>query len=167
MPKTLLTTVIINNEQEQALNAAGFTVLSQLPQTPSACFIHSPSLKYCGQPEGGLIAEQLACLLPYLLCVCRFAHYLKIIGRDTLGEYQDSKACEQALQTWLNQYIASNHDITTDMKARFPLTAGDVKLILQPGHQAHYLCFMRLRPQLKTNQTSASILLKTALRPLH
>ena len=167
LPDNLLTKVIISDQQEQALNNAGFTVLSQLAQIPWACFIHSPSLKSCGKQEGLLTAEQLSCLLPYLLCICRFAHYLKIIGRDKLGQYKDNKTCERELQTWLNQYIASNTDITTAMKARFPLTAGDVKIMLQPGHEAHYICSMRLSPQLKTQQTSASVLLKTALTPIH
>lgn len=159
----LLTEVLLTNEQEMALNAEGFSVLSDLPQTGQASVINNPAIKQVGQHYDAISAEQLACYVPYLLCVCRFAHFLKIIGRNKLGKYQNVKECEYDLQTWLNAYVASNTDISTQMKLRFPLNAGTVKVILQKGSQEHYICVMQLRPQVRTNQTSATIMLKTAI----
>jgi type VI secretion system protein ImpD len=162
-PEKLLTEVMLTNDQEVALNVEGFTVLNELPQTGYASFVTSPTVKQVAQTPDGVSAEQLACYVPYLLCVCRFAHFLKIIGRNKLGRYHNVKDCEYDLQTWLNSYVASNTDISTQMKLRFPLNAGSVKVILQKGSQEHYVCIMQLRPQVRTNQTSATIMLKTAL----
>lgn len=162
-PEKIVTEVLLTSEQEIALNTEGCTVLNNLPLTGQASIATSPTVKQVTQNANAVSAEQLACYVPYLLCVCRFAHFLKIMGRDKLGRYHNVKDCEYDLQQWLNAYVASNTDISTHMKLRFPLNAGTVKVILQKGSQEHYICVMQLRPQVRTNQTSATIMLKTAI----
>lgn len=161
-----LTEIFVTAYQEEILNEQGFTVLEDLQHSGQAGFVNGISIKQTKQQENSVSAEQLACVVPYLLCVCRFAHYLKIIGRNKLGKYQNTKQCENDLQTWLNNYVASNTDISTEMKLRFPLNAGSVKVLLQKGSQEHYICVMNLRPQVRTNQASANIKLKTAIAQL-
>lgn len=160
----LLTETVITSSQEQQLNQAGLTVISHLPHTPYAAIVNNPSLKLPVFSEKSVLTgEELACAIPYLLSVCRFAHYLKAIGREQLGHYQDPKACQRFLQDWLNQYVASNDELTPEMKARFPLTAGEVTIMRPPGYRELYHCLMRLSPQLRVNQITAGVVLKTTL----
>lgn len=159
----LMTDVLVNAEQEEYLNASGVTALSHLPKTAEICFIHSPTLKYNAVDQDRLQPDQLANLSPHLLCICRFAHHLKIMGRNYLGKYQSLADCQQSLQNWLNQYIASNDDIHTSMKARFPLHQGTVQLQFKPGRRDQYICTMRLSPHVRTAQTCAVLVLQTVL----
>jgi len=165
----LLTEVLITSDQEQALNNEGITALMQIPQTSHAAFLSNPSVKTMMpiKADEKITGEQLATLIPYMLCVCRFAHYLKVIAREQLGRYHNISDCEYRLNHWLSQYIASNTDINFKMKTRFPLSSGEVKIALARGHNEHYLCLMKLSPQLKTNHACAAILLKTSFSAIH
>lgn len=166
LPPTLLVEGLLTNDKQQQLNQQGFIALCQIPYIGKVAFNHSPSVKLSVNNNEEVNAEQLACLLPYLLCICRFAHYLKIIGREKLGKYQNTKDVEYDLQQWLNNYVASNTDISLAMKARYPLTNGKVKIALQQDGYQHYLCSIQLSPQLRTQHTMATVLLKTSIRLL-
>ncbi len=166
IPK-LLTEVLITAQQEQQLNAGGFTALSQLPQTPYAAFVNSPSLKLPFKLESSnLSGEELACSVIYTLSICRFAHYLKILGRQQIGKFPDAKACESYLQHWLGDYVTSNPDVPLELKYRYPLADAKVTVIKSTGFNEHYICLISLCPQLRTTHAAASVLLKTALLPL-
>ena len=150
-------------QQEQRLNAAGISVFAHTQNEAIGYFSHSPSAKDFQQTQSHISEEQLTCLLQYLLCVCRFAHYLKIIGRNKIGHYKDIKKTEKALQNWLNQYIASNDNITRQMKSQYPLKSGTIKIILKKAITEQYVCLISLSPQLRTNDISTSIHLQTVI----
>ena len=47
-------------------------------------------------------------MLQYMLCVSRFAHYLKVISRDKIGSMVGPEDCEEHLGRWLQNYITAS-----------------------------------------------------------
>ena len=33
-------------------------------------------------------------MIHYMLCVSRFSHYVKVMGRDRMGSFQSAEGCE-------------------------------------------------------------------------
>lgn len=153
-----LTDVSFTEQQEQALIQAGFIPLSALPQQGKAVFFNDASVQSdAAQPNAA------ARLLQYTLCVCRFAHYIKILGRNKMGRYETALACQQFLNQWLLQYVASNTGIDAAMSAKFPLKEAAVTVFETQGLSKHFSCLIRLNPHLRTTAASASVVLSTAL----
>ena len=46
---------------------------------------------------------RLSAMIPYMLCVSRFAHYIKVIGRDHVGTIDSTDQLERVLSDWLNR----------------------------------------------------------------
>src|SRR6185312_6501728 len=64
---------------------------------------------------------RLSAMLQYMLCVSRFAHYLKVIGRDKLGSIISPEDCEDILHRWLLNYTMADDRADPETRARFPL----------------------------------------------
>ena len=43
-----------------------------------------------------------------MMCVSRFAHYLKVMARDTVGTFMEQKDCEEWLNKWIGNYVLGN-----------------------------------------------------------
>ena len=63
---------------------------------------------YCDHDKEKNTVEQLdiSIVLIYLLCVCRFSHYIKLLGRDKIGSTTSSVELKEYLQSWIYQYCA-------------------------------------------------------------
>ena len=59
-----------------------------------------------------------------ILCASRFAHLIKVMGRDMVGSFQTADEIERKLQNWLQGYVNTNITGSGDARARFPLVAG-------------------------------------------
>lgn len=149
----LLTETRFSQTEEKNLNDLGISVFNHIPFLERAVLFSSPMFK---KEEQDLTTQ-----LYYLLCVCRFAHFLKILGRNMIGRFHHVKECERYLQTWLNNYIASNTNITAAMKSRFPLSGGKIQILLQKGVRESYMCIMHLKPQVRASHLNAGLILKT------
>ena len=53
---------------------------------------------------------RISAMLQYMLCVSRFAHYLKVAARDKIGSFAEAGECEDYLNHWLQQYVTSDSD---------------------------------------------------------
>src|SRR5262249_42663330 len=72
---------------------------------------------------------ELSVQLDYLLCVARFAHYLRLMGRDLINSCISGLPWERMLNDWLAQYVlAAPEDASDEARARRPLTAGQVQV---------------------------------------
>jgi type VI secretion system protein ImpC len=49
-------------------------------------------------------AAKLASSLPYILSGSRFAHYIRVIGRDKIGKMSSTEQLEEYLNDWLYNY---------------------------------------------------------------
>ncbi len=155
----------LTDAREKELSDLGFIPLCHTPGAAEAGFYSTPSVqkhKIYDDPVATANAR-LSSMLHYMLCVSRFAHYLKVMMRDRVGAFTTPKEVEAYLNRWLSDYIVSNDDASTSMKARFPLREGRATVREIPGKPGAYQCTVFLRPHFQLDQLSAGIRLTTQL----
>nr|MDQ2695326.1 type VI secretion system contractile sheath large subunit [Pseudomonadota bacterium] len=84
------TEVFIGDYREKELSELGFIPLCHCQDTPWPAFYSSPSVQAPAQSHDSPAARanaRLSAMLHYILCAARFAHYLKIIGREKVGAF--------------------------------------------------------------------------------
>ncbi len=96
-----------------------------------------------------------------MLCVARFAHYVKVMGRDMVGSFQTAEKIEQRLQAWLNGYINASVNAGPDTRARYPLAAGRVTVRERPGRPGVFGCTIQLQPHFQLDDVAATFRLVT------
>ncbi|MEM9243128.1 MAG: type VI secretion system contractile sheath large subunit [Pseudomonadota bacterium] len=153
-----VTEVMFTESQEQDLHHAGFMPLCNLHHQGQAIFFSDASIQH----THGTLSD-LHCLLHYTLCVCRFAHYIKIIGRNLIGQYITAMACQQQLNQWLLDYVASNTDLNPELRTKYPLKQAEVEVFETKGLLGSFSCLIHLNPHLRTTQTTVGVVLSTAL----
>jgi len=105
----------------------------------------------------------LSSMIQYMLCVSRFGHYIKVIGRDKIGSFMSAQDCQRIFQNWLNQYTTSSDDSSSVLKARYPLAESKVEIKEQPGKPGYFTCIIYLKPHFQLDQLVSSIKLVTEL----
>src|SRR5262249_31793947 len=118
--------------QEQALVEVGLMPLTALPFGPDMVFGAVRSMQapahYTGATAAAADANaRLSAQINSMLCASRFAHLLKVMGRDMVGSYRTSDEIERQLNRWLQEYVNTNIDNTTASRARYPLVEGEVQ----------------------------------------
>jgi len=96
-----------------------------------------------------------------MLCVSRFAHYVKIIGRDMTGSFQTAEQIESRLQAWLTSYVNSSLNAGPEMRARFPLVAARISVRERPGRPGVFGGVIHLQPHFQLDNVTASFRLVT------
>ena len=153
------TEIAIPDRREFELSNLGFMPLLHCKNTNYAAFLGAQSCqkaKKYNTPEANANAE-LSTKFNYLLCVSRFAHYLKVMARDKIGSFMERGECERWLNTWIQTYIHPNPEMAGDEgKARMPLAAAQIQVQAVPGKPGWYEAVAHLRPhfQLETLTTS-------------
>src|SRR5690606_22567360 len=110
--------VCITDQKEKALTELGFISLAENQYKKTALFYACPSIQKLKLFDRKAVTQnyQLSSMLHYILCVSRFAHYVKIIVRDKVGTFATALDCESYLQNWLHQYTASSSDLSDELK---------------------------------------------------
>jgi type VI secretion system ImpC/EvpB family protein len=159
------TDVMITDVQEKELAELGFIPLCHCPDTEVAAFYGSPSVQRVKKyDEAAATANaRLSAMLPYVLCVSRFAHYLKVIARDRIGAFVGPDECEEYLRRWVNNYVVANEEAGPETKARYPLREARVEIREHPGKPGSYLCVFHLRPHFQLDQVDTALSLWTEL----
>lgn len=159
----------ITDRMERVLAEEGFLPL--MPQTNTEMLVlHSvPSVQ---QPErheqlDAQVSARLSAMLHYTLCVSRFAHYLKVMGRDRVGGYRSPEECEAQLQRWLHGYTMATEGASDELRARFPLRNASVSVRARPGESGRYYSVIRLQPHFQLDQLVTGMRLITELTPVH
>ena len=158
----------LTDRQEQALVDAGLLPLTALPYGPDLVFGSAHSLQSPGTYQGATAAAaganaRLSSQVNSILCASRFAHLLKVMGRDMVGSLQTADQIERHLQAWLQKYVNTNFASTGDSRARFPLVDGDVQVREQPGKPGTFSCIMRLQPHHQLDDVASTFSLVTEL----
>jgi type VI secretion system protein ImpD len=155
----------VSEQQEVVLNDAGVIALRQMHLTGMTAFLNLPSLHrpptYDG--EAARMNAKMSAMLNYILCVSRFAHYLKVMARDWVGKYQTAEQCQRLLQEWLGQYITGNDDATPEHRVRYPLRDGRVTVTEIPEKPGSFGCEIHLRPHYQLDQITSEFRLTTAI----
>jgi type VI secretion system protein ImpD len=148
----------LNPSQDQTLSEAGFMPLATVPYTPDLVFNSNQSVHRTARYDSEIANRnaRIASMLQYVLCACRFAHYLKMIMRENVGQIATSNSLRDTLEKWLFTYCIGNDDANATMKARHPLRSASVEVREIPGRPGVYGCIMRLQPHFQLDDVTAS-----------
>lgn len=155
----------LTDTQERALVGAGLMPLNTLPHGEAAfASVRSvqalPQLmRHLGAAEAN---RRISGQISAMLCVSRFAHYIKVIGRDMTGAQRTAEEVERRLQQWLSRYTNANQDSDADGRARYPLLAGQVKVHEVAGRPGSFGCVIHLQPHYQLDDISATFRLVTS-----
>jgi type VI secretion system protein ImpD len=116
------------------------------------------------EPAATLNAR-FSAMLQYILCVSRFAHYLKVLARDKVGSFIEAEQCEDYLHRWLMQYVAADSEASPQTKAEYPLREASVRVRAHPDKPGSYLCVAHLWPHSQFDELSVAIRVTTELSP--
>jgi len=157
--------VAIPDRHERLLSDFGLIALSVAEFTPYAVFYSNQAL-YQPQRYSNTIATvnaRLSTMLQYVLCIGRFAHAIKVIGRDRIGSFSTAEECETLIQNWLMDYVTANSSADVDQRVRYPLREGRVAVAEMPGRPGTFKMEIYLRPHLQLDDISTGIRLTTEL----
>jgi type VI secretion system protein ImpD len=159
------TDAVITDDQEQELGELGFIPLCHCMDTEYSAFYGNQSVqkpKKFDEPAITMNAR-LSSMLQYMLCVARFAHYIKVIARDKIGSFSEASDCEYFLHNWLQQYVTSDSEASTTVKARYPLREASVRVREHPEKPGAYVCIAHLWPHFELDELRTTMRITTEL----
>ena len=154
----------LTDRQEKDLADLGFAPLCHRPGGAATFY----SLPTCQKPksydgEAATANAKLGATLPYILCVSRVGHYLKVLMRDRVGSFTTAADAAEFLRRWVQRYVVSNESASPEMKAKYPLREARVDVLEVVGRPGQYRCVVHLRPHYQLESLSAGIKLTTEL----
>ncbi len=156
----------LSDQQERILIAAGLMPLSALPFGQEAVFagvrtLHVPP-HLAGPNEAAANANaRFSSQLNSMLCVSRFAHYIKLLGREAVGSFRSGDEIERRLHDWLQGYVNSSLSATSEARARFPLAGARVAVREKAGRPGTFTCTVHLQPHFQLDDVAATFRLVT------
>ena len=149
----------ITDRREKELSDLGFLPICHYKNTDYSVFFGAQSIqkpKKYDRPEATANAA-ISARLPYLMATSRFAHFLKVMGRDWVGRFMEASDVEYRMNRWINNYVNSNEAGGQEMKARFPLREAKVEVKDIPGRPGSYNAIAYLRPWLQLEELTTSM----------
>jgi type VI secretion system ImpC/EvpB family protein len=161
-----VTDVTISDSLERKLSDLGLVPLCDCKDTPLAVFASGQSLqKPKSYNDSAASANaRISAMLPYILTVSRFAHYVKVIGRSRTGSFASAEEIERHLHDWVMDYVSPDREASTDIKARRPLREASITVQPDPGMPGSFHCVMRLAPHYELDEVVGSVRLTTTIR---
>lgn len=161
------TDVIVTDVLERELSDLGFTCLCDCQDTEFSAFYSSPSIQQPRQFDRSVatVNARLSAMLSYVLCASRFAHYLKVLGRERVGTFPEPDEIQVYLQDWIAQYVTPDSEASPETKAAHPLREANVEVRRVLDKPGAYQCIMRLAPHYELEDMSATVRLTTELAP--
>jgi type VI secretion system protein ImpC len=154
------TEVSITDRRELELSNLGFLPLIHAQGKDYAVFIGTQS---CQKAKTYLDAEantnaQLSTKLNLILNTSRFAHYLKVMARNWLGNQMEPAECEVKLNNWIQHYVLPDPStVGPAEKAKSPLRDAKVEVKGDPRRPGFYHAVAYLRPHYQLEGLSASM----------
>jgi type VI secretion system protein ImpC len=159
--------VLINERREQELEKLGFLALGPCKGKPFAAFMSAASCqkpKKYDRPEATAHAS-LSTKINQLMCVSRFAHFLKVMVRNRIGPVLPAAEVERWLNRWINNYTLGGPETASEEdKAQKPLQFANISVVDVPGQPGVYRAVAHLRPHFQLE--SLDISLRVVLRQL-
>jgi type VI secretion system protein ImpC len=130
------------------LSRHGFLPVVCIPQLEGSFFLSAQS---CYRQKHDAAASPKAAAewpakINTLLCVSRFAHYVKQMARNKIGTFMDRDECEKWLNDWINQYVIADPSVAGGAKARYPLAEANIEIRATSGKPHYYEAVISLRP---------------------
>lgn len=161
------TDVMVTDFQEQELSRLGFIPLCHCRDTEQSVFYACHSVQRPRKYDELAVTmnARVSAMLQYMLCVSRFAHYLKVAAREKIGSFTEAAECERFLHDWIHRYVTPDADASARAKAERPLRQAQVQIRQHPGKPGCYLCVAHLWPHFDLDELTASLKITTELTP--
>lgn len=155
----------ITDRREKELADLGFAPLVHCKGADYAAFF---SVQSCQKPklfdnEAANANARLSAQLPYILAVCRFAHYLKAMMRDKIGSFTSRTECERWLNQWITNYVTPDDTASASVKASHPLREARIEVSEVAGKPGVYRAVAFLRPHFQLDELTVSLRLVAEL----
>ena len=124
-----------------------------------AVFFGAQSCQKAGQyndPDAQANAA-ISTRLPYIMATSRFAHYLKVMGRDKVGSFAEAKDLENWLNRWILGFVNASEGGGQEIRAKYPLADAKVTVAEIPGKPGSYNAIAWMRPWLQMEELSTSL----------
>lgn len=157
--------VMITDTSERELSSLGFIPLCHCHGTDLAAFYSTPSIqrpRKFDEPDA-TVNSRISAMLHYMLCVSRFAHYIKVMGRECVGSFSTADECESFLNKWLLSFATANEGVSTEIQARYPLREAKVQVRETPGKPGVFSSTIHLRPHFQFDKMTTAVTLVTEL----
>lgn len=143
------TEISIDDRREAEFSKLGLIPLLHRKNTDKAAFIGAQSLykpKLFVDPEA-TASDNLSSRITYMFAVSRFAHYLKVMVRDMIGQTKEKDQLEKELQSWINKYVDPQPKVSDEItKAKKPLAGASIKVEEDEENPGYYRTTIKLRP---------------------
>lgn len=154
------TEIAITDRREFELSNLGFLPLLHCKGKDYAAFLGTQSCqkpKTYFDPAANANAE-LSTKLNFMLCVSRFAHYLKVMARDKIGSFMEVSECATWLNNWIQNYVTPNPEsVSEDVKAKQPLADARIEVQAVAGKPGFYEAVAYLRPHFQLEALTTSM----------
>ncbi len=153
------TEIAITSRREKELSDLGFLPLCHYKNTDYAVFFGAQTAqkpKKYDRPEATENAA-ISARLPYIMATSRFAHYLKVMGRDKIGSFMEVEDCSAWLNRWIMNYVNGAEGGGQEIRAKYPLRDARVEVTAVPGSPGSYNAVAYLRPWLQMEELTASL----------
>ena len=165
--------VVFTDPQERALIEAGLMPLGALPHGDTLLFGAVRTIYRAPRPvaasgtagRAAFVDTRVATQLNNLLCACRFAHYLKVRGRQAIGRLRRAEEIELDLRTWLTGFVNRNTMATAETRAGHPLYDAVVRVSELPDKPGAFSCAITLQPYFQLDNVTASFSFETQIAP--
>ncbi len=153
------TEIAITDRREKELSDSGFLPLSHYKNTDYSVFFGAQTTQ---KPQhydndNATANAEICARLPYVMASSRFAHYLKVIGRDKVGSLLEAGDVEKFLKQWIAQYVLQDERPSPSQKARFPLKAAQIEVKEDPRNPGSYSAIAYLQPWLHMEELNTSV----------
>ncbi|EGO95946.1 MULTISPECIES: type VI secretion system contractile sheath large subunit [unclassified Acidiphilium] len=160
--------IALTDRQERGLVDAGLMPLTPLGYGGETVIGAARSLQMprrFGGPntEAADANARLSAQFNTMICVSRFAHFLKVMGRDMTGAFRTAAEIERTLGDWLRRFTNSNRDAGPETRARYPLLDASVQVRELPAKPGSFGCVIHLQPQYQLDDIAASFRLVTEI----
>jgi type VI secretion system protein ImpC len=153
------TEIGITDRRDAELGHLGFLPLCHYKNTDYAVFFGAQTVKKpekYDRPEATANAA-ISARLPYMMATSRFAHYLKVIGRDKIGSFAERDDVEDWLNRWINNYVNANDSAGPEQRAKYPLRDAKVTVEEVAGRPGSYNAVAWLRPWLQMEELTTAL----------
>ncbi|HEV2493985.1 MAG TPA: type VI secretion system contractile sheath large subunit [Terriglobia bacterium] len=161
------TEIAVTDRREKELADQGLIPLVHCKGTDYAAFF---SVQSCNKPklydlDAANSNARLSAQLPYILAMCRFAHYLKAMMRDKIGSFMSRSDCQRFLSQWIAKYVLLDDNASAVAKSKFPLREARIEVMDVPGKPGAYQAVAFLRPHFQLDELTVSLRLVAELPP--
>jgi type VI secretion system protein ImpC len=164
------TEIAISDRREYELSSLGFLPLLHARNRDFVVFMGNRSCnhpRFYNDPRATAMAE-VSAEINTLLCVSRFAHYLKMMTRDHIGPFLKTVEYEKWFNSWIRDYVhffpdPDDESVGPEARAKSPLREARIDVRQMPGRPGHYQAVAYLHPYYQLEPPVVGIRLEISL----